>query len=480
MKDRTEKQLEEIINWQQSKILHNAPNNGCGTLNWVTGVGKTFASCTIINKVLTKDTEGFALVLAPYDILVKQWTEEVKRLCYKVADRVKIMTVQYYVMNNLFLSPVLLVLDELDEFYSEERIKIINKKKCDYKFGLGLTATFEEKRKRHLEVEKYLPIVSIITEDEAIKNKWISNFVEYNLSVPFTEQEKEDYDKLSSAIAVDRGKFYDFNHAVRVLTGDGGKSSPIQLAIAWAKHMGWKPNMDLSITANKDINDLWNPKTVIGYANRLLENVRKRNNLLELAENKFIYALDVIRKYKDVKTITFSQSTIFADKLHYLINKEFSVADLLGEKTIEYAVLYHSNIETKVLINEKTGKPTKFGSKRLKDLAINAIKTGVSRVIVTAKALDKGFDVKDIRLGIITSGSDSYNQHKQRGGRMKRIEDIPYEHPVLIINLYCEGSKEESSLISRQKKGTNKVTWIDSVEQIVYQPLQKTKLKMIE
>ena len=479
MLSRDDKQAEVIYQWQHS-IHYGSDAQGMGTLNLPTGFGKTFIACKIINKVLAKQ-EGVALVLVPYNVLEEQWKEETNRHCKEYLDRIKVMTVQYYLLHNLYMNVTLLIIDELDEFYSEERVKVITKRKCEYKFGLGLTATYEEKRKRHELVEKYLPIVSKITEKEAIENGWISKFIEFNLGVPLNDIEREEYTSLTYKVAKEMGKFNDFLLALKCLNGDRelGKSA-IQVAIEMANSRGWRNNLDLSKEGNREIEEMWNPRLIIGYARLLVESTRSRADLLNLCESKFSTTLSIIQKYEGTKTITFSQSTIFADKLHYLINQQFtSQSDIFGNTIYEYATIYHSNLESKLVFDEKSNKSKKYGIDRQKKRAIELIKSGKCRCIVTARALDKGFDVKDIRLGIVTSGSKNYNQHQQRGGRLKRIEDIPYEKPVIIVNIYCLDTKEESDLRERQKLSSEKPIWISSIDEIVYEPLIRNKIKII-
>lgn len=476
--NRDEKQVEVMYQWQHSK-QYGAESNGIGTLNLPTGFGKTYVSCKIINKVLNK-REGIALILVPTNALEEQWGLETRKLCKEYLDRIKVCTVQYYLLHKLYMNPLLLIIDELDEFYSEERIKVITKKYCNYTYALGLTATYEERRKRHLTVDKYLPIVSVITEREALDNGWISKFVEFNLGIELSEQEREEYTNLTTIVAKEMGKFNDFNLALKVLRGNyETRESSFEIALKVAISRGWRRNLDMYKENEREIEELWNPKLIIGYAKILVDAVRRRNDLINLASGKFSTTLDIIQKYEGVKTITFSQSTPFADKLHYLINEKFKKeSDLFGNTTYEYATIYHSNLGKKLLFDGMKNKSISMGVDRQRRRAIELIKKGIASCIVTARALDKGFDVKDIRLAIITSGSKNYNQHKQRVGRAKRIEDIPYENPVIIVNVYCKDTKEESDLIERQKLSTSKAYWINSIDKIVYEPTQG-KIKIL-
>ncbi len=462
---RDEKQHLEEIKWQHSKD-YGSPTNGCGTLNWVTGMGKTFATCKIISKVLNVN-KGFGLILVPYEALVGQWENELKELNINL-ERVKVMTVQYYIYHSLRLSPIIVVFDELDEFYSSKRIKLIKKEGLSYKFAVGLTATFEEKRKRHLEVLKYLPIVSKIDEKEAVQNKWISNFIEFNLGVDLTPDELEKYTILSEKVGNNFAKFNNYEFAMTVLIS-------YEAAVSLAISKGWRQDLDLGFEANREINNEWNPKVIIGYAKNLSEAVNERKQIIQLAKNKFITTISIVEKFKELKTILFSQSVPFANKIHLLLNEKFKEdceSDLLGKIKYEFCTLYHSYLVGQSVWDDKKQKFIKYGVKKLKERALELVKNNKSKVISTAKALDKGANVPSLELSITTSGSSSRNQRIQRAGRSKRY--VNDEKKAIIINLYCKDTHEEKSLKESQMRSSNEIHWIKTIDEITLNPISHT------
>lgn len=433
---------------------------GKGAFIHPTGFGKTYETCVLINKVLSKTNGiGKVLILVPYVNLIKQWQETINKLVVN-KDNIEIMTVQLYVMNNYYESPLLLVLDELDEFYGEERIKIVKGVTCAYKFVVGLTATPHDKTGRHLIAFQYIPIVDEITEQEALDNKWISEYKQYNLKIRLTENERKEYDILTEIIGNCLGKFHSFEHGMSVLTGnkETGESG-YDIAIKHAMFNGWKKNMDLSIIANQEINNVWNPNKIIGYAKSFNEAVRLRNTLLDLSQEKFNTTLKLVEKFLNVKTIIFSNSIAFANKIHLLINQKHQIKDNLFDNNYPYCVLYHSDMEAQYVFVPEKNKKVKYGVKRLKEYYLNLVKLGFSKAIASAKALDKGLDIKDIRLAIVAGGNSTTNRQKQREGRAKRLEDLPYDKPVIIVNLYYEDTKEERDLKDRQKRSLKSRIW---------------------
>jgi superfamily II DNA or RNA helicase len=246
--------------------------------------------------------------------------------------------------------------------------------------------------------------------------------------------------------------------------GGARNMSGWQYANVVARQNGWSPGCDPQVDA------LWNPKMIMGYAKNLMAFIRERSDLINNSDTKLDAVLAITRKYDNTKTICFSESTAFADKLALAINDDHNdvVAGEFGY--YEICEVYHSNLDSRMLPSEKTGKLIKYGKDRLKKRAINRIKSGEARIISTAKALDRGFDVKDIRMGITSSGTRNPTQHSQRGGRVKRIENYEEDIIVLIVNVYFDGTVDEDKLRQRQKKSTNVVYWVETLDQINYKP----------
>lgn len=478
-KNKFKRQLLGIERWRKSKH-YGGIHNGRGTLKWVTGMGKTFAACILTKKVLKKSSKGEVLILVPRSDLKKQWENSIKSIIPNYSDRIKVETVQHYTFHQIVKSPILLIVDEIHEFYTSPRLDILRGRTCTYNYILGLTATFEEENGRHLIAGKYVPIVDVITENDAIKNGYISDYREFNLGIDLDEKEMYVYHKLSEIIESNINKFGGgenaFEIAIKCLVGDKHKKG-FDYCIDLANKQGWYPGMELNNDKNIEINSLWNPNIIMGCAKKLMKATEARNKLLANSKTKIQTLLDIVTKFQNKKIITFSENTQFADEVTKLINDKLGSTDLLGNKQSDYAVVYHSNLES-VLMPSKTGKMIKYGKTRLKKLAIDKIRTGEAKVINTAKALDVGFDVEDMDFCIITSGSSNFNQHFQRAGRVKRKSE---RGTVIIVNVFARGTKDIDVLLKRQKLVNKlKINWIDSVNDIKLDYLPKHLIKFDE
>lgn len=458
--------MEGFNKWKRAQELGLSYENCRGTWNWCTGVGKTYGSCLVINSMLAKNDAATATVMVPGPDLKRQWKEEIKtHVTERFWKNVTIYTVGeilQFIQRGERIISTLFIADELHEYYTDERLKIFNGVNIMAKGWLGLTATYYDIHGRHRAMESILPIVDAITEEEALREGYISEYLEYNLAVSLTEKEQEAYDKLSSIISKNLSFFgrEGLDLASRVLQGDKGGTG-MTYACQLASMHGWRQGMDYMNPAHREILDLWSPQKVIGYAKLVMDGVRERTKLLYFCQSKLKVAVEVVTKFDKLKTICFSQSTFFADALGRVINQYY---ESLGQE--KQAVVFHSQLDTIIVKDEQTGKESKKGKIKLKKEAIEAFATGRRRIMSTASTLDKGLDIRDIRLELTTSGTQNPTQYSQRKGRVLRKEE---DIIVLVVNLYVRDTMDERWLRKRQSKSNNIVYWVDKVDDISYE-----------
>jgi superfamily II DNA or RNA helicase len=193
--------------------------------------------------------------------------------------------------------------------------------------------------------------------------------------------------------------------------------------------------------------------------------MKLRKDFLYTNDEKVRRTLEIINLFNK-KTIVFSESTVFAS----------IIKEKLGNKAVEY----HSNMVTEIRdvtttktskkgITTSTTKKVKFGLGRLKQEAISKLKdpnSGVS-IIVTAKALDEGFDYDELEVGLITSYTSNPTQNVQRKGRVVRLlERAAYNKLAIIVNFYVIGTQEEKWLKESQKKTIEKYP-VESIPQML-------------
>jgi superfamily II DNA or RNA helicase len=439
-----------------------------GALVYATGVGKTYTAILIIKKMFSLFPNTNITLLVPSDITYQQWTKEIETSFNKKQQGLIYLFTPHQIINrDIKIKTDFLIVDELHEFYTEEYIKCINGTLIQFGKNLGLTANYEDSKNRQKSIETIFPVIDKIDEAEAIAKGFISACKEFNLSIALTEKEKEDYQSYSNAISKNLSKFGgNLELALKCLSGGNHNGVPMtasQFVFGWAKHKGWNNKMDMTLTTNVEIDAVWNPGLIFGYAKHLMSAIKKRKDLVYNAENKFQIIKNIFFNYPDYKSIIFSQSTDFADRLNKVLN----------EYNPDSSVVYHSKLKTE-LRPGKTGKLLKFGKARLKKEALTKIKTGEALRLCTASSLDKGFDEPSIVLGITASGHSGFVQYNQRNGRVKRkIKND--DGTILLINLYCENTKEKDWLTKRQSKVKHPINWVDDYNDINLEYINKPK-----
>lgn len=438
-----------------------ANNKGIGTLNWTMQFGKTRAGCLIAARV-TIPSHRPVLVVVPSQVIKDNWILSIKEFTNLALDDqifvLTIMEVTNSIANNTMFSPILMILDEIHKYTSEVAATIFTTVK--YSYILGLTGTYPTGKDRLL-LDTYCPVVDIITEQEALKNGWISNFKEYNVLLDLPNEDKIRYERFSKPIKeilnLFKGSYilffnkrtnkYMFDSDYSVIqacaTGvsvkdDLGKviyfgADKIRETLAYLK--GWNTQLDLSNELSAQIDSNWSPGVIEINAKSFVEAVRRRNEILINHPAKLEAVIEIYRK-NPVPTICFNESTDFADLISDEINRQFA-------ETTNIAITYHSNVKSKtikdprtgdVILNKK-GEPKVFGKTSLKNMAILGMQNGDITFLSTAKALDEGISLPILRQVITTAGTTNPIQYKQRAARGKTVDIYDVNKVTNIFNL---------------------------------------------
>lgn len=388
---------------RQNQIIDKwVKNKGKGTLEAVTGFGKTFVALLTIQRMNERHPDRTTLVIVPTLYLQSQWIQEVDSFNLKNVD---VLVINTAVKANRKAD--LLVLDEIHNYASQEFIKIFEVTQC--KFIFGLTATIDRKDSRDALLRMHCPVIDTVTIDEALAEGYVSDFTVFNLGIEMSAEDKKLYDKMNKDFHFNFAQFnHDFNAAMSCL------SNP--------EYRNMYANM-----YKKD------PQDLMVYALNFNRNMSKRKKFLYFAQSKLDMVRQLLQEFDDKKAITFSEGVEFAEKLQKSMPNS--------------SVDYHS----------KMPKGVKSRNLRL----FNDEKCDVN-VIHTAKALDEGFDVRGIDLAIISSGTSSTRQDLQRTGRAIRYQEGKH---AVIINVYIKDTQDERWLKARQKKSTN-IIHVNSIEEI--------------
>ena len=200
---RTERQKIGIQRWIAA--------NCRATLQWATGVGKTFGAMMAIKLFLSKNQNKRVVVIVPTEHLKIQWIQELNK--HKLLNDVTVEIINSAIKldNEIDFA----ILDECHRYVASTFYDIFSKRKP--KIVLGLSATFSRLDKRHELLNKYCPVCDEISVKEAIANKWLSPYIEYKViiepdDINIYRQLNEDF--ISAFAMFD----FNFNEAMKCLT----------------------------------------------------------------------------------------------------------------------------------------------------------------------------------------------------------------------------------------------------------------------
>jgi superfamily II DNA or RNA helicase len=378
-----------------------------GTVEAVTGFGKSFIAILTIQRMNKVKPHQTALIIVPTLYLQEQWMQHIKEH--------QLTNTQVLVINTavrVHRTCDLLILDEIHRYAADVFGQVFGK--IEHKAILGLTATIKRADKRHPMLLQHAPIVCTVSVQEALAEGYISPFLVYNLGLKLTSKEKVEYDAILKNYNYN---FSFFDHSfVLVQQCLNDEFSRVQIARKY----------------NKDADFIH--RRAIHY----MRSMGERRRFLYNTQMKIDMAAEIIKSFP-VRTICFAETTEFADTLTEQLNQEDTVA-----------VSYHSGMGVR---------------KRRKAMEDFKDSSNSVRVISTARALDEGFDIEGIEMALITSGTSTERQFTQRMGRSIRF--VPNKI-ALVINLYIKDTQDERWAKQRQSATPN-VYWIDSLEEISYE-----------
>jgi superfamily II DNA or RNA helicase len=378
----------------------------CGSLVYPTGVGKTRTALNCIECVLKKYPTFRVLIVVPTEILYDQWNLELDKRGLSLNCEVQIVNT---VAKHKYKATIL-VIDEIHRTGSLEFSKIFDN--VDYKYILGLTATFERLDGKEKLIQKYCPVIDTITTEEALFNGWISKYVEYEVIINVPDI---DIYKGYNKIFTENYEYFnfDFNLAMSMV-GPKGYINRLKLRDEKCPN-GSKSERSAVL------------KDITYHAVEFMRIIQKRKAFINDHPKKLEIVNKIIEARKNKKIITFSNNVKMAESIDYGEVYTGKTSKKKGRTTIEE-------------FNEKD--------------------TGV---LNTVKKADEGLDIKGLSVAIILGLDSSKIKATQRRGRAIRFEpDKTAEIFNIIINNTVElewfkKSHENEKYIQIDEKNLEKI-----------------------
>ena len=353
--------------------------------------------------------------------------------------------------------------------------KLSGDTRVSYVWFLGLSATLERMDGRHVLFNKVAPIVDTITQEEAIAKGWISDFIEFNLAVPITRKEAETQVELGKQIRFYMSRLGGFDNMLKCMQRVN--------AIKYAEYLNLKLKSD-----EKE----YTPQDVFKWATQGIRHIHTRKTFLDNTEHKIKAAQELINEFS-VRTITFSQSTAFADELATRLTDAKVYHSSLASETrfVDKAKLCKTAATTEKLrlkVISKGGEPRVkkvsngwtltwiepkniSGSKLAKE-NLDLFIQGKIKNLIAAKALDQGLDAPDVQLGVSGSRSENPGTYQQVCGRISRNYVIKGRKVTkVMVNLYVPdwsvpNSRDEQKLRKAQSKNSDRPIWVDDLDEL--------------
>ena len=345
--NRTERQKLAIRRWLDS--------NGIGTIVAATGFGKTYMTCMLIKALYNKNPKLSVLIGVPTDVLKKQWLKELAKNQLFSVCKVEIFNT---IVKNQYTVD-LFVLDEIHAACSSVNINMF--KVVNYRYFLGLTATFERLDGNHSRLDEYTYVCDRINIEEAVSNNWLSDYRNYKVLIDVDLSSYHEWNqKFQSLFSIFN---FEFNTAMSCI-------NKLEFSIKYAKKTGWDPTQ------------------IRGFAAAWMRMLKKRKSFVMSHPKKFEIADKILDARSNRKCITFS-ATI---------------------KDAEYFKKRGYVLHSKQKKKENDAIIDKFNQQSI-------------GVLSTSKSCDAGVDIKGLSVGVILSGDSSKTRTTQRIGRIIRFEE---------------------------------------------------------
>lgn len=372
-------------------------HNGLGTIVACTGFGKTRTAIKAIQLLLSKYPTYSATVIVPTDVLKEQWQQLLDKEGLAFSCNVQVINSAIKHEHNTDI----LVLDEAHRYNSDLFSQIFQKIK--YKYILGLTATFERLDGKEKIMAHYCPVVDTITIEEALLNKWVSDYTEYEVIIDVPDI--NEYKALNKEF-ISHFEFFNFDYslAMSMLGADGYKA-----------RLRYRD----SICPNGSKADRDNIlKAVTIHSMGFMRCIQARKKFINNHPKKLEIARKIIEARKNKKIITFSNNVKMAESI--------GMGDVYTGK-----------------VSKKKGRTT-----------IEEFNKRETGLLNTVKKADEGIDVSGLSVAIVLGLDSAKTKAVQRRGRAIRYaEGKKAEIFNIIINHTTELKWFENSHV-----GSNYIT----------------------
>ena len=320
-----------------------------------------------MKSVISKYPDKTILVVVPTDNLKVQWRQQLDNWGMEFNTEVQVINT---VIRRNWKADIL-CLDEVHRYGADTFKEVFSR--VQYKYILGLTATFERLDGKHSIMQKYCPVIDEITLFEAKRNGWISDFTEYQvlIEVPDIDTYKE-YNKNFVASF----EFFNFDWGLAMsMIGPKGFISRAKYRDEICKNGSEEQRKQVF-------------KNITFHAMQFMRTIQQRKAFINNHPKKLEIARKIIAARPNSRIITFSNNIKMAEAIG------------MGGKVY-------------------SGKD----SKKKGRITLEEFQSGEFNLIHSIAKLNEGADLKGLSVAIILGMDSSEIKAVQRRGRCIRFEE---------------------------------------------------------
>lgn len=399
-----EKSSRDLRQEQCVKAWLKSKGRGCIVAS--TGFGKSRVGLLIINKILNKYPTQRILIVVPTTLLKEQWEQQIDSWGFSLNCDIQVINT---IIKQSWTCD-LMIIDEIQRVSADTFKEVFNT--VQYKYVLGLTATFERLDGKHKVVEKYCPICDNVPINECLINEWISPYKIYQVLIDVPDI--ETYKQYNKQFQSDFEFFgYDFNLAMSLL---GPKGFINRAKLRDERCPNGTEEQRKAMFSN-----------ITYHATSFMRMIQKRKTFINNHPKKIELAQKIIDSRPNAKIVTFSNNVKMAESIKRGSVYTGKTSKKKGRTTIE-----------------------EFNSKE----------TGI---LCTCFKADEGMDIKGLSVGIVLGTNSSEIKATQRIGRICRFEEGKQaEMFYLIINNSVESewfrkANAKQQYITIDEEGLNDV-----------------------
>lgn len=299
-------------------------------------------------------------------------------------------------------------------------------------------------------INKVAPIIRTnISNTDIIKDRNKLPVEEMHIPINISEEDFELSQKYDKYLAASMSIFGSFENADKCRVGDSALNiSAGQFRYNLALENGWNERLDTSIEFNAQIDNIYNPNSLLERANTLYNIIRERSKLLTDNSAKLPAIVDIIRKHPNQKILIVSKRGEFANEIANYIND--TTEYLCGEYHTEIPSQYIKDENGNTITyksGENKGKAKLFKAKALSTMSLNRFNSTDKSLEINILSIKNSSDTElktAINVVIFTSSVClTPNEF------ITRFSNIEFKDTLYSYVLYCNNSAESVKIHSR-------------------------------